>query len=128
MTIGPEPMTSTDEMSVLRGTAGLLARGHQVGEPVEQVSRVVRAGRGLGVVLHREGGDVEAAQPLRDAVVEADVAYLGGTERRLEPAAVLGPLDGEPVVVRRHLDLAGGAVEHRKVDPAVAVAELERGQ
>src|SRR4051812_42078080 len=49
---------------------------HQVGEAVEEVAGVVRAGRGLGVVLHREGRDVETAQPLDDAVVEPDVADL----------------------------------------------------
>ena len=38
--------------------------GHQVDEPVEQVRRVVRAGGGLGVVLHREG---RAARPSRRA-------------------------------------------------------------
>src|SRR3954453_9123141 len=99
MTIGPEPMTSTDDRSVLRGTRGFLARGHQVGEAVEQVPRVVRAGSGLGVVLHREGRDVVSAQPLGDPVVEADVADLGGAERRLEPAAVLRTLHREAVVV-----------------------------
>src|SRR5690606_40938689 len=35
-----------------------------------------------------------------------------------------GGVDGEAVVVRGDLDLAGGAVEHGLVDAAVAVAEL----
>ena len=37
---------------------------------VEQVGGVVGAGAGLGVVLHAEGGRVEAAEALDDAVVE----------------------------------------------------------
>src|SRR5450631_794330 len=31
-----------------------LVRPHQIGEPLEQIVRIARAGRGLGVVLHRE--------------------------------------------------------------------------
>ena len=58
----------------------LVPLAHQVGEAVEEVAGVVRAGRRLGVVLHREGRDVEAAQPLDDAVVEPDVADLDPAE------------------------------------------------
>src|SRR5258706_13096268 len=31
-----------------------LVRAHQIGEPLEQIVRVARAGRGLRVILHRE--------------------------------------------------------------------------
>jgi hypothetical protein len=37
---------------------------------------------------------------------------------------LIGGVDGEPVVVGGHLDLAGGAVHHRLVDPPVAVLQL----
>ena len=51
--------------------AAFLAAAMLVDEPVEQVGGVVRAGGGLGVVLHREGRDVQAGQALDDVVVEA---------------------------------------------------------
>ena len=53
---------------------------NEVAEAVEEVVGVVRAGGGLGVVLHRERGDVEGAQALDDVVVEADVAHLDAAE------------------------------------------------
>ena len=100
---------------------------HEVEEPVEQVGRVVRAGRGLGVVLHRERLQRAVGGPqletLDHVVVEADVAHRGGAVRRLGRRVERG-VDREPVVVRRDLDLAGRAVHHRLVDAAVAVDEL----
>ena len=49
----------------------------QVPEPLEEVAGVVRAGTGLGVVLHAEGGNRRAAQPFDHAVVQVDVGHLG---------------------------------------------------
>src|SRR5690606_7799467 len=117
--------------------------GQEADEPVEQVGGVVRACRGLGVVLNGEGGQVEAREAFDDLVVEADVgdddaAVAGRVVPGGAPGLVVGRLrhggcagrvddggvDGEAVVVRGDLDLAGGAVEHGLVDAAVAVAEL----
>ena len=84
---------------------GLRARVHQLGvrvcviahhvdEAVEEVGRVVGAGGGFGVVLHREGGQpavrIFELQALDDVVVQADVADLGGAVRgrRSAPLAV----------------------------------------
>src|SRR5512145_1535121 len=90
MTIGPEPMTRTLSMSLRFGTSGHLSAGravpagrvprrHEVHEPVEQVRRIVRTGRGLRVVLHRErlerAGGVTKLEPLDHVVVEAHVAH-----------------------------------------------------
>src|SRR5918995_5586055 len=113
MTIGPDPMTRTLRMSsrlginsphevlrscrprgawdpaaILRGDpdfrrTSLCGSFHEVDEAVEQVGGVVRARRGLGVVLDREGGHLEALQPFDDVVVEAHVAHPHPTERRL---------------------------------------------
>src|SRR5688572_26319596 len=118
-------MTRTLSMSVRRGT-GLLPGAistHQIQEAVEQVAGVVRAGRGLGVVLHRERRRVEEVEALDDVVVEADVADLRATERRAH-GAVARRVDGEPVVVRGDLDAAGAPVHDRLVDAPVPVAEL----
>jgi hypothetical protein len=64
---------------------------------------VVRAGGCLGVVLHRERRDVQAAQALDDVVVETDVADLGTAERRVH-GPVERCVDREAVVVRGDLD------------------------
>ena len=100
--------------------------GHEVAEAVEEVRRVVGAGGGLGVVLDREGDEATVAaqlQPLDHVVVEAHVgdAHVSVGSRR---GGVERCADGEPVVVRGHLDLAGGAVHHRLVDPPMAVGQL----
>ena len=80
----------------------------------------MRAGGGLGVVLHREGRDVEGAQALDDVVVEPDVADLdAAVAGRAVELAGDRRLDREAVVVRGDLDAAGGLVEHRLVDAAV---------
>ena len=63
-------------------------RVDQLDEPVKEVVGVVRAGRGLRVVLHRERGYVQRAQPLDDVVVEADVAHLDRAELGFEPIAL----------------------------------------
>ena len=147
MTIGPEPITSTWLRSVRRGISGPLGASvrnagkyarvggttrtlaqcwatsapplHQVDELVEQVVRVVRAGRGLRVVLHRERPPVNEFDALDDAVVGAGVADLGGAERGVEPLPRLA-FQREPVVLRGDRDPSGGVVDHRDVDAAVA--------
>ena len=83
----------------------------------------MRARRGFGVVLDAEGRLVEQLQALHHVVVEADVgdlgAAVGGVGDRVERG-----VDGEAVVVRGDLDLAGRPVLHRLVDAAVAVLQL----
>src|SRR5437764_10888630 len=86
MTIGPEPMTSTDFRSSRLGTPAPLRGRHQLAEPAELAARVVRARRRLRVVLHAERGHVEQAQALDHTVVDVDMTYPGpaelGVERR----------------------------------------------
>ena len=81
-------------------------------EAVEQVQAVVRAGAGLGVVLHGAAGHVEQLEPLDGAVVEVHVRERGGAEVGL-PAHRLVGVDraraaradgGEAVVLRGDLD------------------------
>src|SRR5260370_1321267 len=107
MTIGPDPITSTDFRSSRLGTVhpqGSVGPpelwpprlwpkiGHaassraleQGAEVVEVVGGVVRAGSGLGVILHAEHRAVEQPQALHHAVVEVDVADHRRAVRRLE--------------------------------------------
>src|SRR4051794_11053663 len=105
MTIGPDPMTRTDSISVRRGltraspspSAVIHGRSraprHQVAERVEQPRRVVRSGRGLRVVLHAERRYVATTQTFDDVVVQVDVADLRatvGSIERLRPRRVDG--------------------------------------
>src|SRR3954451_11299933 len=110
MTIGPEPMTRTDWISERLGTLAL----HQGYEAVEQVGGVVRAGCRFGVVLDAEGRSVEEAKSLHHVVVEADVGDLGAAVGGVGDLVEWG-VDGEAVVVRGDLDLAGRTVLHRVV-------------
>src|SRR5207248_8539059 len=112
MPIGPDPSTRTYKRSVRLSTLD------QLRQPVEEVVRVVRPGGRLRVVLHRERRDVPTAQPLDHVVVEAHVTDVDGPEGRLR-LAVARRVHREAMVVRGHLDLAGGAVQDRLVDAAV---------
>src|SRR5659263_89525 len=64
---------------VVGGYGGAVGPRHKRDEPVEQVRRIVRACRRLGVVLHREALQlpvgVAELETLDDVVVEADVAH-----------------------------------------------------
>src|SRR5688572_28004629 len=100
MIIGPEPMTITDWMSVRLGMSGPLPLGHEIGEAVEEVGRVVRPGGSLEVVLDGEAPQralrVAQLEALDDVVVEADVADGDLAELRRR-AALERRVDGEAV-------------------------------
>ena len=85
MTIGPDPMTRT-LLDVVAPRHQRPPAGHEVDETVEEVGGVVRAGRGLGVVLDAERRLLEQREPLDDVVVEADVGDAGRAEGRVERA------------------------------------------
>src|SRR2546430_16864880 len=99
MTMGPEPMTRTWRRSSRLGMeqlhALLAVRLDKLDEPVEEIVRVVRSGRRLRVVLHRERGYVQAAQPFHHAVAEADVAGLDPAGLGVHLPVQRGP-PGEP--------------------------------
>ncbi len=84
---------------------------------LEQVVRVVRAGRGLGVILHAEQRQRAVAQALQRVVVQVDV-------RQVDFALLqrVG-IDGEVVIVRGDLDLAGLHLLHRMI--AAVMSELQ---
>src|SRR5579864_2753474 len=92
MTIGPDPITSTDFRSSRLGTADPFEEGAEV---VEVVGGVVRAWSGFRVVLHAEHRALEQPQALHHAVVEVDVAdhggAVGGAERLPRPRRHVHP-------------------------------------
>src|SRR4029450_10908619 len=101
---------------------------HERSESVEKVTRVVGAGGRLWVVLDRErpqsSVSIGELQTLDTVLVQTDVAYLGDAVRRLMPLSWLGR-NGEPMIVRGDLHLAGGEVHHRLINSAMAVTQLE---
>src|SRR5829696_477419 len=84
-------------------------------EAVEQVPGVVGARTGLGVVLDRRAPDVLEDEPLDGAVVEVEVAQLGGADLGLpahrlvagDGAFAVGRDDREAVVLARDVDAPG---------------------
>src|SRR5208283_3247797 len=87
-------------------------------EIVEEVLAVVRAGGGLGVVLHAEDRQALVPQALEGLIVEVDMAQLDvGWES--------GGVDREAMILGGDLDLAGRYVPDRMVGAAVAELELE---
>src|SRR5262249_51052375 len=107
MTIGPAPMMRTDLMSVRLGirSARLF---HQVHESLEEVVAVLRAGAGLGVILHREDRFALHAQSLVAAVEQRDMRHLDVLRQALGD-------DAEAMVLAGDLDLARLDVLHRVI-------------
>src|SRR5437870_3911858 len=118
MTIGPEPMRRIERMSVRRGIEPLSTL-NRLDESPEQIPRVVWAGRRLRMILHGKGGLPLHGETLDGLVVQIEMRHLGAAAERLR-------VDGEAVVLRRDLDLAGGEVLDRLVPPVVPELELER--
>src|SRR3954469_23263188 len=106
MTIGPEPSTrmcwisvrfgispgppllapeqgDTPQKGLLRGQDRSRGAFQEFHEAIEEVGRIVRAGRRLRVVLHAERLDVARPKALDHVVVEADVTHLHCAELRL---------------------------------------------
>src|SRR5260370_18480470 len=114
MMMGPEPMMRMRWRSLRVGM--LFCLPYQFGEVVEQVVRIVRTGRGFGMVLHTEYRLAAMAETLQRLIVQIDVGDFDLAQ--IERIRV----HGEPVIVRGDLDAAGEFVAHR-MDGA-AMSEL----
>ena len=77
-TAGGRRSRSRQPRRALQGPASRLVLPllHQLDEPLEQIVAVLRAGRGLGMVLHREHRPVGHADAAVRAVEERDVRLL----------------------------------------------------
>ncbi len=103
---------------VASGHSATLVLAHQLHEIVEQVVRIVRAGRGFGVVLHAEDRVVAVAETFQRLVVQVDVGDLDLVEvERIR-------IHREAVIVGGDLHLLGDLVAHRMVGAAVAELQL----
>src|SRR5579863_7078098 len=118
-------MTRTDLRSSRRGMAASLL--HEHAKLTEQVVGVVRAWRGLRVVLDREHRGIQQPQSLDDAVVEVAMRDDRLAERRAE-RPIVRCLHGEAVIVAGDVDTAGAQVLDRLVDATMAESELVGAQ
>ena len=91
-----------------------------VNKTIEQWGDIVRTGTGLGMVLNREHGFILHTDPHYGIVVKVKVGYL-------DPFSFLGlfPVYGKTVVLRGDLALPGPQVDHRVVDPAMAMMHFK---
>src|SRR5215216_5296391 len=91
-------------------------------QPLDELAqnrpRIVWPRACLGMELRRARAEVAEGEALDGAVVERDVRRLPRLRR----------LDGEAMVLARHQDAAGRALEHGVVRAAVAERQLERLQ
>ena len=106
--------------SVLNTQSSALPLVDHLQEVAEQIERVVRAGGGLGVVLHGQDRLAAVAEAFQRLVVEVDVRELD-----VVLAERVG-VDGEAVVLRGDLDPAAAQVLDRMVAAAVAELQLVR--
>src|SRR5260370_37086167 len=112
MMIGPEPIIRMRWISVRLGMR------YKVYEIVKEVSRIVRAGGGFGMILHAKHGVIAEPETFERLVVEIDVGDLAFA--RVERVGI----HGESVVVRSDLDLIGNFVDHRMIHAAMSELHL----
>ena len=86
--------------------------------PVEEIGRIVRPRRRLGVVLSREDRLAANHKGLDCAVVQVDLANLAILGQRVGQ-------HGEAMILAGNPDLAGLDIEHRLVTAVVTELELE---
>ena len=97
----------------------LLRRFHEVDKAAEEVVAVAGAGRGFRVILHRKGRAVGERHAAVRAVEQRDMRLLHVGGKR-------SAVDGEAVVHRHDLHLAGGEVLDRVVRAVVALRHFHR--
>ena len=93
---------------------------HQISKFVEEIIRIVGAGRGFGVVLDGEGGQFAVAQALEGVVIEVDVGecydfLIEGVE-----------IDAKTVVLCGDFDFARAGVLHGLVGSPMTKFEFVR--
>src|SRR5208337_2790407 len=112
-----EPLIKTAPAS--RSPRPLLRGLHKIDEAAEKIVAVAGSGRGLGMVLHREGRAVGERHAAVRAVEQRDMGLLGvGRKRRA--------VHREAVVHRNDLDFPRGEVLDRMVGPVMALQHFYR--
>ena len=88
-----------------------LPGSHELGEAVEEIAGIVRAGGGLRMVLNGECHQVPISsqfKTLHDIVIETDMRNAGLAELGVD-APIQGGIHGEAMVVGGDLDPSGPA-------------------
>ena len=119
MTIGPEPITSTEWMS---SRSGMSVAPHHVAETVEQDRPHHAVRPRLGVVLHHEGppGPGTVLRRRRRSDRRATPRRVPGVSN----GSTVGAATANPVVVGGHLDPARRQILDRLVDPRCPEPQL----
>ena len=93
---------------------------HHLDEPVKEIRGIVRAGRGLRVVLNGEERYLLVNKPFESAVIQIHVAQFN--------VRIVERLDvhAKPVILRSDFHLPCRQVFHRLVCAPMAELELER--
>src|SRR3954451_19664980 len=94
-----------------------LVRAHQIGKSLEQIVRVARAGRGLGMILHREYRSAFELDATIGTVEQRDM----GLRRALRQCRLI---HRETVVHRCDFHLSGGLVLDRMISAVMALMHL----
>src|SRR5436190_4040284 len=113
MTMGPEPMIRMRWMSVRLGI-----RFHQFHKLVKEIMRIMRAGRGFGMILHAKYGMVTKPETLERLIVQIHVSDFD--------IAVLQRvrIDGEAMVVRCDFHLVRDLVDNGVIRSPVSKLQL----
>src|SRR6202043_808512 len=90
---------------------------HQAAKALEQVVRIVRSGRRLGMILHREERDANSAQAFDGLVVQIQMRKVNLTRERFR-------VNREAMILRRDFAPPRPQVHHRMVRPMMTEAEL----
>src|SRR3954464_14017662 len=122
MTIGPDPIRQIEWMSSRRGTT------HLLDELLDDRPRVVRAGPGLRVELHRTSVQVRIGEALDRAVVERLVRDAVAVARRNREAVVLARHDDASALLTRARNdrMVAAPVTERELVGVVAGGEREQ--
>ena len=99
------------------GSAGIHGRG----EAFEQVVAVLRPGAGFGMILNRKDGAVFHPDSAIRSVEQAHMGFLHALRQALA-------VDGEAVVHRRDLDLAGLQILDGMVRTVMPMVHLDRAR
>ena len=93
---------------------------HHFHETVEQIRRIMRSGRGFGMILHAKQRLAEMPKTRNRAVIHVPMGNFAAQTFKA------GRIDAKTVILTRDLHSAGDAVAHRLIGAAMAEFELER--
>ena len=89
---------------------------HQFLKFGKEVTRIVRSGGRFRVILHAEGGHIQASDSLDDPIIEISVGHFDARN------AIIG--DGVIVILTSNFNRSSGVIAHRVIGAVVTEREL----